>query len=59
MVVMEGWWVSRVGRSKVAVGRCQDGVGSAEGDPGIPLEEDAFFPEGGKVIIWDGWNGGS
>ncbi len=42
--VVEGWWLGRVGRGEVAVGRCHDGVSCAEGNAGVPLEEDIFFP---------------
>ncbi len=35
-----------------------DGVGSAEGNAGFPLNENIFFPEEGKVVIRDGWEVG-
>ncbi len=37
------------------MGRCHDVVGSAEGNTGILLEEDMFFPEECKAVVWDGW----
>ncbi len=36
--VVEGWWVCCVGRRKVAVGRCHDGVGSAESSADMSLD---------------------
>ncbi len=47
-----------MGRSYVALGRCHDGIGSAEGKAGILLEEDVFFPEEGEAVVQDGWKVG-
>ncbi len=44
-----------MGRNKVALGMCHDGVSGAKGSACIPLEEEVFFPEEGKEVIQDGW----
>ncbi len=43
------------GWGEVAVGRCHDGVSCAEGNTSVSLEEDIFFPEENKAVIWDWW----
>ncbi len=52
---MKGWLVVGVGRSKVVVGHCQDGISSPKDDPDVPVVEDVVVPEEGKAVIWDRW----
>ncbi len=47
-----------MGESNVEVWRCHDGIGGAEGNEGVSLEEDVFYPKECKSVVQDGWRVG-
>ncbi len=48
--VVKGGWICSRRRGYVALRGCHDGIGGVEGNTGVALEEDIFFPQEGEHV---------